>query len=63
MSDTVCQSEKYEEFLQRILQFIENEPNVKLDMVDFRPGCDAGDNYMSCVRRVTITGHTSNHHC
>lgn len=62
MSDAMCHSENDEEFLHRILQFIENEPNVKLDMVDIRPGCSIGDNYMSCVRRVTINGHTANHH-
>lgn len=50
--------ERDQDFLQGLLRKSEDDPEIEVMKVEAVPGCNVGDNYMSSVTRVTITGKT-----
>ncbi|XP_046742198.1 uncharacterized protein LOC124408928 [Diprion similis] len=47
-----------EELIEKVLREYENDPNLKVKSVVSSDGCEKGDNYMSVVKRLVITGTT-----
>lgn len=47
-------------FIQKVLREYEDDLSLEIQSVDVSPGCDKGDNYMSVVNRLAVTGNTRN---
>lgn len=48
------------ENIERILRDFEKNFHLKVDSIECSPGSQLGDNYMSVVKRIKVTGHLAN---
>lgn len=48
------------ETIEKILQEFENNYSLKVETTECTPGSQLGDNYMSIVKRVKVTGKLAN---
>ncbi|XP_012265298.2 uncharacterized protein LOC105691414 [Athalia rosae] len=47
-------------FMKNLLRKYENDSALEVESVGVSPGCDKGDNYMSVINRLAVTGTTGN---
>lgn len=48
------------ENIENLLRYSECDDSIKIDTIKCVPGSKEGDNYMSVVKRITVTGKQNN---